>query len=191
MTILAHYKRTSDNTAYILYNDNGKVELTNGLCFWNDDLESKLKGLELESAGLITPHVLELLNQYHPYASITKYLNEKAPQMLKAGDKITVHFINHWCHTVPTEEATENTGKEYTVKEQHGKLGFDGNERRSPYTCRGELFTPFQAYAQAVIFKNIETGRLYRYNEIYKDLQDVTDLNDDYMTSIKWLEQGA
>lgn len=103
---------------------------------------------------------------------------------MKEGCKITVHMTNHWMYPVPTEEKTEYTGKVYEVKKVNGKLGFDGNEKRSPYTSRGEVFTPFQAYAHAVIFKDTETGKLYRYSEIEKGLEEVP---KEEAEKIKWL----
>jgi len=107
--------------------------------------------------------------------------------MLKEGSKITVHFINHWSHKDPTEIKTGDTGKVFTVKKEGGELGFDGNTNRSPYTCRGELFTPFAAYAWSVIFRDEDTSHLYRYSNIYNGLEDVTGLEDGYIDKIVWL----
>lgn len=108
--------------------------------------------------------------------------------MLKNGSKITVHFINHWMHKEPTETPTGETGHIFTVKTEGGKLGFDGNISRSPYTSRGELFTPFAAYSWTVIFKNVKTGRIYRYSGIKKRLEEVTGLKDGYIDKIVWLQ---
>lgn len=108
--------------------------------------------------------------------------------MLKNGSKITVHFINHWMHKEPTEEKVGCSGQVFTVKTEGGKMGFDGNVSRSPYTSRGELFTPFQAYAWTVIFKNVKTGRIYRYSEMKKGLEEVTGLEDGYIDKIIWLQ---
>lgn len=107
--------------------------------------------------------------------------------MLKEGNKITMHFINHWAHKEPTEEKTGTTGVVFTVKKEGGKLGFDGNIKQSPYTCKGELFTPFSAYAWSVIFKEIETGRLYRFSSIKNELEEVTGLKDGYVDKINFL----
>ena len=108
--------------------------------------------------------------------------------MLKEGSKITVHFINHWMHKKPTEEKVIESGRIFEVKKENNKLGFDGNITRSPYTSRGELFTPFAAYAWSVIFKNVKTGRLYRYSNVKKGLEDVTNLKDGYIDKIIWLD---
>ena len=107
--------------------------------------------------------------------------------MLKDGSKVTIHFINHWNYKNPTETKTGYTGKVFTVKTENGKQGIDGNINRSPYTCKGELFTPFSVYAWTVIFKDENTGKLYRYSEIKKGLEDVTELKDGYINKINWI----
>jgi len=107
--------------------------------------------------------------------------------MLKDGDKITVHFINHWMHKKPTEEKVNTTGIIFEVKTKNNKLGFDGNITKSPYTCKGDIFTPFQAYAWSVIFRNESTKELYRYSEMIKGLENVTGLKDGYINNIEWL----
>ena len=109
--------------------------------------------------------------------------------MIREGSKITVHFINHWNHSVPTEVKVGSSGKIFTVKRNNGKLGFDGNTTRSPYTSRGELFTPFSEYAWTVMFKNVNTGHIYRYSDIKKELEDVTGLKDGYIDNIAWLKE--
>lgn len=107
--------------------------------------------------------------------------------MLKDGSKITVHFINHWNHKNPTEEKTEYTGQVFTVKTENGKQGFDGNLTRSPYTCKGELFTPFSVYAWTVIFKDVETGDLYRFSCIKNELEKIG-TDDEYLNAIEWIK---
>lgn len=108
--------------------------------------------------------------------------------MLKNGDKITVHFINHWMHKKPTEEKVNTTGIIFEVKTKNNKLGFDGNTTQSPYTCKGDIFTPFAAYAWTVIFKNVETGQLYRCSDMKEDLEEVTTLKDGYIDKIIWIK---
>lgn len=107
--------------------------------------------------------------------------------MLKDGSKVSIHFINHWNYKNPTEIKTGYTGKVFTVKTENGKLGIDGNTNRSPYTCKGELFIPFSVYSWTVIFKDENTGKLYRYSEIKKGLEDVTELKDGYINKINWI----
>ena len=107
--------------------------------------------------------------------------------MLRNGNKITMHFIDHCRHQNPTEVKTKTTGIVFTVKTESGKLGFDGNIDRSPYTSRGELFTPFSAYAWSVIFRNEKTGQLYRFSSIKNALEEVTNLKDGYIDQISWI----
>ncbi len=107
--------------------------------------------------------------------------------MLRDGSKITMHFINHWNHKTPTEVVLDTTGIVFTVKTENGKLGFDGNIRKSPYTSRGELFTPFSAYAWTVIFRDEKTVRLYRFSDIKTAIEEVTDLKDGYIDRIAWI----
>lgn len=97
--------------------------------------------------------------------------------MIKDGDKITVHFINYWNHKTPTEIKTDNTGKVYEVKTINGKQGIDGNERKSPTTCNGEIFTPFTVYAHSVIFKDVNTGKTYRMNTPKNIIEETTENN--------------
>ena len=98
-----------------------------------------------------------------------------------------MHFINHWMHEVPTETPSKcHAGKVYEVKTVNGKQGFDGNPERSPYTSRGEVFTPFTAYAWTVIFRDEETRRLYRFSSIKNALEEVTGLEDGYIDKIVW-----
>ena len=101
--------------------------------------------------------------------------------MLENGKKITVHFINHWMHKTPTEEATGATGRIFTVKTQDGKMGFDGD------ISHGDQFTPFSSYAWSVIFKDISTNQLYRFSAIKNALEEVTDSKDGYIDCISWI----
>lgn len=108
--------------------------------------------------------------------------------MLKDGDKITIHFINHWMHEIPTEDTPKAyAGKVFEVKTVNGKQGIDGNIHKSPAIYNGEAFTPFAAYAWAVIFRDEETGRLYRHSSITNALEDVTGLEDGYIDKIVWI----
>lgn len=84
---------------------------------------------------------------------------------MKTGDKIKVHFYD-WNYRDHREVKTDISDKIFTVHEKNGKLGFDGNIKKSPYTCKGEVFTPFEAYAQTVVFENVETGEKYRFDNM-------------------------
>lgn len=107
--------------------------------------------------------------------------------VLKDGTKVTMHWINHWMHEVPTEDTPKKyAGQVYEVKTVNGKQGIDGNPEQNPYTCRGNIFTPFSIYAWTIIFKAEDTGRLYRYDNIKNGLEDVTGLEDGYIDKIVW-----
>lgn len=81
---------------------------------------------------------------------------------MKANDTIKVHLYD----TSNREIKTRNYGKTFCVYEKNGKLGIDWNTGRSPYTCKGDVFTPFETFSQSVIFENAETGELFRFSNI-------------------------
>lgn len=81
---------------------------------------------------------------------------------MKTGDKINVHVYD----TCNREIKTRNYGTIFTVKEANGKLGIDWNTEKSPTTCNGETFTPFETFASSVIFENVETGGLFHFSSI-------------------------
>lgn len=89
--------------------------------------------------------------------------------MLKIDDKIKVHLFD----TRNREIKTRNYGKVFEVYEKGGKLGIDWNTEKSPYTCKGEIFTPFETFACSVIFESVETGENYRFSNIKKGLEKI------------------
>ena len=54
------------------------------------------------------------------------------------------------------------------------KLGIDWNTERSPYICRGEIFTPFEVFAPSVTFENIETNESYYFSNIKNELEKIS-----------------
>lgn len=82
--------------------------------------------------------------------------------MLKVNDKIKVHLYD----TSNREIQTRHINTVFTVYEKNGKLGIDWNTERSPYTCRGDIFTPFETFASTVIFENVETGEKFYFSNI-------------------------
>ena len=86
--------------------------------------------------------------------------------MLKANDKIKVHLYD----TSNREIHTRHINTVFTVYEKAGKLGIDWNTERSPYTCRGDIFTPFYTFASNVIFEDVETGENYHFSNIENDI---------------------
>lgn len=81
---------------------------------------------------------------------------------MKTNDTIKVHLYG--LHN--KEIQTRNYGKVFRVYEKAGKLGIDWNTEKSPYTCKGDVFAPFETFASSVIFENIETGELFHFSNI-------------------------
>ena len=94
--------------------------------------------------------------------------------MLKENSKVKVHFCDH--RKFPSfegEAITRQHDKIFEVKNQGGKLGIDYNAERSPYTCKGEIFTSFNTFARNVIFEDVETGKLYHYSNIEENIEEI------------------
>lgn len=88
--------------------------------------------------------------------------------MLKENSKIKVHLFD----TNNKEIKTRNFDKVFTVYKKGGKLGIDWNINRSPYTCNGDIFTPFHTFATTVIFEDIENGKQYYFDNIANNLKE-------------------
>lgn len=94
--------------------------------------------------------------------------------MLQENSKVKVHFCDH--RKFPSfegETITRHHGKIFEVKRKNGKLGIDYNTERSPYTCKGDIFTPFYTFALDVVFEDVETGKLYHYSNIAENIEEV------------------
>lgn len=81
---------------------------------------------------------------------------------MKKNDKIKVYLhgldkSNFWYRE------PENT---FEVIEVNGKLGINYNTNKSPYTCKGGEFVPFEAFASTVIFENVETKEHFHFSNI-------------------------
>lgn len=85
--------------------------------------------------------------------------------MIEAGSKVLVHFYSN-----NKEINTRKTGIVFDVFKQDDKLGINWNTEKSPYTCKGNIFTPFYTFANSVIFEDIETGRCYYYSDLNNGL---------------------
>lgn len=81
---------------------------------------------------------------------------------MKTNDTIKVHLYD----SSNREIRTRNYDKTFFVYEKNGKLGIDWNTEKSPYTCNGDVFTPFETFAQSVIFENVETKELFYFSNI-------------------------
>lgn len=69
---------------------------------------------------------------------------------MKENTMIKVHIYNG-----TREIKTSNYEKVFMVKKKAGKLGIDWNTEKDPLTCNGEVFTPFEAFAENVIFEKV------------------------------------
>lgn len=84
-------------------------------------------------------------------------------EIMKVNDMIKVHMYND---TNNEEIKTRNFDKIFRVCEKDGRLGIDWNTEKSPYICKGEVFTPFETFASTVIFENVKTEELYYFSNI-------------------------
>ena len=89
---------------------------------------------------------------------------------IKEKDMINVHLYD----TSNREIKTRNYNKVFEVCYKNGKLGIDWNTERSPYICRGEIFTPFEVFAPSVTFENIETNESYYFSNIKNELEKIS-----------------
>ena len=64
------YYRSSDDTSYILYNDNGKRMLTNGVCIWYTSLDEKIATLNKNDPRTSVANVRDNLKKHYPYVYI-------------------------------------------------------------------------------------------------------------------------
>lgn len=87
---------------------------------------------------------------------------------MKVNDKIKVHI-----YSFGKEIKSRNFDKIFLVYEQNGKLGIDWNTERSPYTCKGEIFTPFETFANTVVFENVETGKKFHFSNIKNGIEEI------------------
>lgn len=81
---------------------------------------------------------------------------------MKTNDIIKVHLFG----TDKKEIKTRNFNKVFKVYEKNGQLGIDWNVEKSPYTCKGDAFTPLEAFAQSAIFENVETKEFFHFSNI-------------------------
>ena len=88
---------------------------------------------------------------------------------MKANDTIKVHLYD----SSNREIRIRNYDKTFCVYEKNGKLGIDWNTEKSPYTCKGDVFAPFETFAPSVIFENIETGELFHFSNIKNGIEKI------------------
>ena len=88
---------------------------------------------------------------------------------MKANDKIKVHLYD----TSNKEIKTRKYDQVFTVYEKNGKLGIDYNTEQNTYTCKGDIFTPFETFASTVIFENVETSERFHWSNIENSIVKV------------------
>lgn len=92
--------------------------------------------------------------------------------MLNENSKVKVHI-----YSGKSEIKTRNHERIFQVKKQNGKYGIDWNTERSPYTCNGEVFTPFNTFSGNVIFEDVENGKHYHYSNIAENVVELKEEN--------------
>lgn len=88
---------------------------------------------------------------------------------MKVNDKVKVHM-----YSFGKEIETRIYDQIFTVYEKDGKLGIDYNTEKSPYTCNGDIFTPFETFSNTVVFENIETGEKYHYSNVKNGIETIS-----------------
>lgn len=82
--------------------------------------------------------------------------------------KVKVHMFSG-----KQEIKTRNFGKVFDVYQKNGKYGIDWNTEKNSYMNHGEVFTPFESFAQTVIFEDAENGKLYHVDNIFGGLVEI------------------
>lgn len=94
--------------------------------------------------------------------------------MLKENSKVKVYICSHRTYpNIGDAAKTRNADRIFEVKIKNGKLGIDYNTSRSPYHCRGEIFTPFETFSWNVVFVDVDTGKQYHYSNIVENIEEV------------------
>lgn len=86
--------------------------------------------------------------------------------MLTEKSKIKVHL-----YSGRNEIITRKHNKIFEVYKIGGRLGIDWNIERSPYSCSGDVFAPFETFAQTVNFEDVESGKIYYFSNITNQLE--------------------
>lgn len=61
----------------------------------------------------------------------------------------------------------------FEVKRYGGKLGIDWNKDRYPTICEGSAFCPFETFAWTAVFEDVNTGKLYHYNNFIGGIEEI------------------
>lgn len=89
------------------------------------------------------------------------------PADLAEGDRVRVHLYD----ASGREIITRHFGDVFTVRRESGRLGIDWSTEHSPYTSRGEVFSPFSTFAPSVIFEQIGTGYNFYWDNLANSIK--------------------
>lgn len=86
---------------------------------------------------------------------------------------VLVHIYRYPNDWKPENEIkTRNYNKVFQVYTKNGMPGIDWNAEQSPYTNRGEVFTPLNSFSgTTVCFEEIDTGIRYHHNNITNQIE--------------------
>lgn len=90
--------------------------------------------------------------------------------MLKVNNRIKIKFFDYLSKK---EIKTRIRDKVFVVREKNGKLGVDYNTESKQATSNGDEFVPFESFASAVVFENVDTGEQYHYSNITRKIEEV------------------
>lgn len=171
--------------------------------YLGDNYESYCKVFQAYKVKIRVARDLEeladVLNRYSDaFNNGTEYYIKRTEESIKhqglcKGSKVKVHMYDLTrLPEKPEEIKTKHYGETFEVKEQNGKLGIDWNIERSPYTCHGEVFTPFDTFASSVVFEDIDTGKTYSYSNISNTLEETNfTINNDRKYELTDIRQSV
>lgn len=100
--------------------------------------------------------------------------------MLKENDKVKVHMMEVQNFPNGIEIKTRNHDMVSAVKKDPatGRLGIDWNTDENPSLCDGRKCVPFQCFSWTVLFENVETGRIWHYNQAQDCLEELENVGN-------------
>ena len=83
--------------------------------------------------------------------------------MLRENDMVRVCFRS-FAMTGFVECGLDKPDMVFKVQKKGSKLGIEWNTSESPYLRKGDMFTPFESFADSVVFENIESSETYFFD---------------------------
>ena len=75
--IIGFYKRETDDTEYVLYEEDGEKHLTNGIVNWKDKEEKYITYPEIKKVDNIdTKLMLKRLKRFYPFSCVISLLSK-------------------------------------------------------------------------------------------------------------------